>query len=176
MRRHTYGFRHWRWREIIRNTHRGKDITRFACTGESMMYYSKKIVPGRKSILYVIGNIFRQHWNWSWKSIPLWETVFGTPAFVSMSSASKPISCLAKPIFGRDELSNLIFNVPKRNLRPIQINIYYIAKIPLGNWNRLIGSHPPAPCPQGFPRCTILISGNVNWRMWRQVSMASLHI
>ena len=37
-------------------------------------------------------------------------------------------------MYGSDMLSKPTFNVFNRNLRPIETNIYYIAKIPLGNF------------------------------------------
>jgi len=56
---------------------------------------------------------------------------FGTPAFVSMSSSKSQF-------YGRDMSSKPTFNVPNRNLRPIQTNIYNIAKIPLGNFKMVL--------------------------------------
>jgi len=71
--------------EIIRNTHRGKDTER------DFLYWWKYHVPKQNLLnqtgrlfLYGIWYIFCQHWNWSWRSIPFRESVFGTPAFVGV--------------------------------------------------------------------------------------------
>jgi len=58
--------------------------TRIICTGEDVPKQNL-LNQTRRLLLYRIGNIVFQHWNWSWRSIPFWESMFGTPAFASMS-------------------------------------------------------------------------------------------
>ena len=50
---------------------------------------------------------------------------------------STPIVSPSKPTFGRDKLSKPTFNVLNGDLRPIQTNIDYIAKIPLNNFKMI---------------------------------------
>jgi len=78
--------------------------------------------------------------------------------------------------YGRDMSSKPTLNVPNTNLRPIQTDIYYIAKISLGNF-KIVHFEATPLCPNvEFSCCPILISGNINWKRPLRCNMsACLH-